>query len=108
MAIAVAGMQLYYCRFTLVISVGHSTPSNTLYYTLVVVDYILLVLLQSSYVTTMYYILPIVPVRPPTYTLLLNHAVLCTMSAYMLTTMYTLYGMTNNNNILLYVTTLDG
>jgi hypothetical protein len=97
MAVAVAGMQLYNYRLTLVISVGHSTPSNTLYYTLVVVDYILLVLLhytlvvvdyillvllQSSYVTTMYYIQPIVPVRPPTYTLLLNHAVLCTSMYY--------------------------
>jgi hypothetical protein len=30
-------MQLDYCRLTLVIAVGHSTPSNTLYHNLVVV-----------------------------------------------------------------------
>ena len=36
-AVPVAGMQRYYCRLTLVIAVGHSTPSNTLYYSLVVV-----------------------------------------------------------------------
>jgi hypothetical protein len=39
MAVAVAGIQLYHCRLTLVIAVGHSTPSNTLYYTLVVVHW---------------------------------------------------------------------
>ena len=33
----VAGMQRYYCRLTLVIAVGHSTPPNTLYHSLVVV-----------------------------------------------------------------------
>ena len=32
-----AGMQRYYCRLTLVIAVGHSTPPNTLYINLVVV-----------------------------------------------------------------------
>ncbi len=30
-------MQRYYYRLTLVIAVGHSTPSNTLYHNLVVV-----------------------------------------------------------------------
>jgi hypothetical protein len=30
-------MRRYYCRLTLVIAVGHSTPSNTLYHSLVVV-----------------------------------------------------------------------
>ena len=36
-AVPVAGMQRYYCRLTLVIAVGHSTPPNTLYHNLVVV-----------------------------------------------------------------------
>jgi hypothetical protein len=36
-AVPVAVMQRYYYRLSLVIAVGHSTPSNTLYYNLVVV-----------------------------------------------------------------------
>ena len=31
MVVSVAGMRQYHCRLTLVIAVGHSTPSNTLY-----------------------------------------------------------------------------